>query len=157
MVDLTRHNTTQHGCSTWSPVDPARPSDDTFTAGIRAATLDLFRGYSNAIRDKLEDATAVLDGLPRGTARTHGHGRVPTPGPARTTRPPRPQHDPLFRIRNALGAGADARQISRIEGVPQAGDPDFEVTVAWRCYQQLRSALTSRCEGDGATVLRAGA
>ena len=47
------------------------------------------------------------------------------------------KHDPLYRIRNALSAGADkltARQISRIEAGLQAGDPDFEVTVAWRCY-----------------------
>jgi len=56
------------------------------------------------------------------------------------------KHDPLYRIRNALRAGADkltARQISRIEAGLQAGDPDFEVTVAWRCYQQLRSAFTT--------------
>jgi transposase len=34
-----------------------------FTAdtGVSIATLDPFRGYSNAIRDELEDATAVLD------------------------------------------------------------------------------------------------
>ena len=32
-----------------------------FTAGVRTATLDPFRGYCNAIRDEPEDATAVLD------------------------------------------------------------------------------------------------
>ena len=34
---------------------------EVFTAGIRVAPLDPFRGYSNAIRDELEDAVAVLD------------------------------------------------------------------------------------------------
>jgi transposase len=54
--------------------------------------------------------------------------------------------------RNALRAGVEkltARQITRIETGLQAGDPHFEVTVAWRCYQQLRSAFhtTSLAEG----------
>jgi Transposase len=47
------------------------------------------------------------------------------------------KHDPLYRIRNALRAGADrltARQIERIEAGLNAGDPHFEVTIAWRCY-----------------------
>ena len=61
------------------------------------------------------------------------------------------KHDPLYKIRNALRAGADkltARQIERIEAGLQAGDPTFEVTVAWRCYQQLRSAFhTTLAEG----------
>ena len=54
------------------------------------------------------------------------------------------KHDPRYRIRNALRAGADrltARQIERIETGLQAGDPDYEVTVAWRCYQQGRAQL----------------
>ena len=62
------------------------------------------------------------------------------------------KHDPLYRIRNALRAGADrltARQIERIETGLQAGDPDYEVTVAWRCYQQLRSAFHAPNLADG--------
>ncbi|WP_363326175.1 transposase, partial [uncultured Pseudokineococcus sp.] len=34
---------------------------DTFRAGVQVATLDPFHGYKNAIDDKLEDATAVVD------------------------------------------------------------------------------------------------
>jgi transposase len=34
---------------------------DTFTARIKHASLDPFRGYANAIRDELPDAVAVLD------------------------------------------------------------------------------------------------
>jgi hypothetical protein len=42
----------------------------------------------------------------------------------------------LYRIRNALRAGADKltrRQIERIGAGLQAGDAHFEVTVAWLC------------------------
>ena len=34
---------------------------DQFRAGVKVATLDPFHGYKNAIDDRLEDATAVLD------------------------------------------------------------------------------------------------
>jgi transposase len=34
----------------------------------------------------------------------------------------------------------------------QAGDPHFEVTVAWRCYQQLRSAFAATNLADGRTI-----
>jgi transposase len=52
-------------------------------------------------------------------------------------------------------AGADkltARQIQRIEAGLQAGDPHFEVTVAWRCYQQLRSAFTATSLTEGRAI-----
>ncbi len=69
MVDLTRD---QDGClyarlldavvgrsgnayKTWLDNQP-----DGFTAGVRAAALDPFRGYANAIRDGLRDTVAVL-------------------------------------------------------------------------------------------------
>jgi transposase len=153
MVDLTRRDTTPArlldlvpGRSGKAYADWLSGRGDTFTAGIRTATLDPFRGYSNAIRDELEDATAVLDafhvvrlGL---TAMEQTRRRVQQEQLGHRGR----KHDPLYRIRNALRAGADkltARQISRIEAGLQAGDPDFEVTVAWRCYQQLRSAFTT--------------
>jgi transposase len=32
-----------------------------FRAGVKVAKLDPFHGYKNAIADKLQDATAVLD------------------------------------------------------------------------------------------------
>jgi transposase len=34
-----------------------------FTAGIRTAALDPFRGYANTIRDELPDAITVLDAM----------------------------------------------------------------------------------------------
>lgn len=119
------------------------------------ATLDPFRGYANAIRDELYDATAVLDafhvvrlGLKameevrrRVQQELLGHrGRT---------------NGTLYRIRNALRAGTDkltGRQIDRIKAGLQAGDPHFEVTVAWRCHQQLRSAFAAPSLTEGKLI-----
>jgi transposase len=159
MVDLTRRNGQSQarlldlvpGRSGKAYADWLSTRGDTFTNGITTATLDPFRGYANAIRDELEDATAVLDafhvvklGL---QAMEETRRRVQQELLGHRGR----KHDPLYKIRNALRAGADkltARQIERIEAGLQAGDPTFEVTVAWRCYQQLRSAFhTTLAEG----------
>jgi transposase len=135
--------------------DWLRSRGNAFTAGVGTATLDPFRGYGNAIRDELEDATAVLDafhvvrlGM---NAMEECRRRVQQEQLGHRGR----KHDPLYRIRNALRAGADrltARQIERIEEGLQAGDPDFEVTVAWRCYQQLRSAFHTPSLPDGRAI-----
>jgi transposase len=111
--------------------------------------------YANAIRDQLEDATAVLDafhvvrlGL---KAMEDTRRRVQQEQLGHRGR----KHDPLYRIRNALRAGAErltARQITRIEAGLQDGDPHFEVTVAWRCYQQLRSVFHTRSLAEGRAV-----
>jgi hypothetical protein len=126
-----------------------------FTTGIGTATLDPFRGYYNAIRDQLEDPTAVLDafhvvrlGL---KAMEETRRRVQQEQLGHRGRKP----DPLYRIRNALRVGAErltARQITRIETGLQDGDPHFEVTVAWRCYQQLRSAFHARSLAEGRAI-----
>ena len=65
------------------------------------------------------------------------------------------KNDPLYKIRNALRAGTDkltGRQVERIETGLQAGDPNFEVTVAWRCYQRLRSAFAAPSLAEGRTT-----
>ena len=115
-----------------------------FTSGVQVATLDPFRGYANAIRDELDDAVAVLDafhvvrlGL---KAMEQTRRRVQQEQLGHRGR----KNDPLYRIRSILRAGVEKlseRQLSRIEAGLQAGDPDYEVTIAWRCYQQLRSAF----------------
>jgi transposase len=69
IVDLTRRNGRPRarlldlvpGRSGKAYADWLRSRGNAFTAGIGTATLDPFRGYGNAIRDELEDATAVLD------------------------------------------------------------------------------------------------
>jgi transposase len=163
MVDLTRRNGKPRarlldlilGRSGKAYADWLRSRGNAFTAGIGTATLDPFRGYGNAIRDELDDAVAVLDafhvvrlGL---KAMEETRRRVQQQQLGHRGR----KHDPLYRIRNPLRAGAErlsARQIERIEAGLQAGDPTFEVTVAWRCYQQLRSAFGASSLVEGRAI-----
>lgn len=113
-----------------------------FTAGVEHAALDPFRGYANALRDELPDAVAVLDAfhvvklgaqvvdevrrrVQQDTLGRRGH-----------------KDDPLYKIRGLLRRGREhlsEKQIHRLNTHLAAGDPDFEVTVAWHAYQQLRS------------------
>jgi Transposase len=63
--------------------------------------------------------------------------------------------DPLYKIRGLLRHGAEnlsERQIARLDAALDAGDPDYEVTVAWHCYQQLRSIYHATHEGAYALV-----
>jgi transposase len=162
MVDLTRRDGSPArlldlvpGRSGKAYADWLASRGETFTAAVQIATLDPFRGYSNAIRDELEDATAVLDAFHvvklSLTAMEETRRRVQQEQLGHRGR----KHDPLYRIRNALRAGADkltGRQIERIEAGLEAGDPTFEVTIAWRCYQQLRSAFTSASLTEGKAI-----
>jgi transposase len=61
----------------------------------------------------------------------------------------------LYQIRNALRAGIDKltpRQVERIEAGLQVGDPHYEVTVAWCCYQRLRTAFPSADLTEGKKI-----
>jgi transposase len=163
IVDLTRRNGKPTarlldlvlGRSGKAYADWLRSRGNAFTAGITTATLDPFRGYANAIRDELDDATVVLDafhvvrfGL---QAMEETRRRVQQELLGHRGR----KNDPLYKIRNVLRAGTDkltARQIERIETGLQAGDPHFEVTVAWRCYQQLRSAFAATSLNEGRKI-----
>ena len=163
IVDLTRRNGKPRarlldlvlGRSGKAYADWLRSRGDAFTAGITTATLDPFRGYANAIRDELDDAVAVLDafhvvrlGL---QAMEEVRRRVQQELLGHRGR----KNDPLYKIRNALRAGNDkltARQITRIEAGLQAADPHFEVTVAWRCYQRLRSAFATTNLAEGREI-----
>jgi transposase len=163
IVDLTRRNGKPRarlldlipGRSGKVYADWLRSRGNAFTAGIGTATLDPFRGYANAIRDELDDAVAVLDafhvvrlGL---QAMEEVRRRVQQELLGHRGR----KHDPLYKIRNALRAGTDkltGRQIERIEAGLQAGDPHLEVTVAWRCYQRLRSAFAATNLAEGRKI-----
>ena len=118
----------------------AQPEE--FTAGISEASLDPFRGYANALRDELPDAVAVLDAfhvVKLGTQvvdETRRRVQQDTLG--------RRGHkdDPLYKIRGLLRRGREHltdRQIAKLNSCLEAGDPSWEVTVAWLGYQQLRS------------------
>jgi len=128
-----------------------------FTDGVRVATLDPFRGYGNAIRDELEDAVAVLDafhvvklGL---QAMEETRRRVQQQQLGHRGR----KNDPLYRIRNPLRAGAEKlteRQLERIDAGLEAGDPTWEVTIAWSAYQRLRSAFAAKDLRAGLKIAR---
>ena len=129
-----------------------------FRAGIKTATLDPFRGYANAIRDELPDAVQVLDAFHvvklastmvdevrrRVQQETIGHrGR---------------KSDPLFQIRRSLQIGVEHltdKQITRLNAKLEAGDPNHEVTLAWKCYQQIRSVYHAPPERGRELVAKA--
>ena len=55
--------------------------------------------------------------------------------------------DPLYRIRGLLRHGQQNltdRQLAKLNTCLELGDPNWSVTVAWQCYQQLRSAYAAK-------------
>jgi hypothetical protein len=63
--------------------------------------------------------------------------------------------DPLYRIRGLLRRGREHltdRQVHRLNTGLAVGDPFFEVTVAWHCYQQLRSMYQATSPADGRSI-----
>jgi transposase len=156
MVDLTRDNDGRlharlldvvPGRSGTAYADWLKAQTEVFVAGIEHAALDPFRGYANAIRDELPDAVAVLDAfhvVKLGTQLVDEvRRRVQQDILGRRGH----KNDPLYKIRGLLRHGAEhltARQLARLDAGLQAGDPDHEVTLAWQCYQQLRSAYATK-------------
>ena len=121
----------------------------TFTSGIRTATLDPFHGYANAIRDKLPEAITVLDAFHvvklGGQVVDEVRRRVQQDTLGHRGR----DGDPLYGIRRTLQIGAEhltPKQITRLNAKLEAGDPHYEVTLAWHCYQKLRAVYHARPE-----------
>ena len=113
-----------------------------FRAGIKYAALDPFRGYANALRDGLDDAVAVLDAFHVVKLGTQVLDEVRRRVQQQTLHQRGHRDDPLYKIRGLLRHGAEhlnERQIRKLDACLEAGDPNHEVTVAWQCYQQLRS------------------
>lgn len=112
-----------------------------FTAGIKTAALDPFRGYANAIRDQLPEAITVLDAF-----HVVKLGSVMVDEVRRRVQQDTLGHrgrkgDPLYGIRRTLQIGAEHltdKQSARLDAKLTLGDPDHEVTLAWQCYQKLR-------------------
>ncbi len=126
-----------------------------FIAGIEHAALDPFRGYANAIRDELPDAVAVLDAFHVVKLGTQVVDEVRRRLQQATLQRRGHRDDPLYRIRGLLRHGREhltPRQHARLEAGLEAGDPTWEVSIAWHCYQQLRSAYTATNPADGKTI-----
>jgi transposase len=151
MVDLTRD---QHGHPRARLLDVVvgrsgtayatwlKDAPDGFTATVQHAALDPFRGYANAIRDELPDAVAVLDAFHVVKLGTQVVDEVRRRVQQDTIGHRGHKDDPLYKIRGLLRHGVEhltARQVDRLEAGLQAGDPDWAVSIAWSCYQQLRA------------------
>jgi len=126
-----------------------------FREGVQVATLDPFRGYANALRDELSEATPVLDAFHvvklAGQAMDEVRRRVQQDTLGHRGH----AGDPLYRIRNILCAGAHHltdKQWDRLTDCLERGDPDSEVLIAWQCYQQVRSAYATKDLTAGKTI-----
>lgn len=122
---------------------------------IEHAALDPFRGYANAIRDELPDAVAVLDAFHvvklAGNALDDVRRRVQQATLSRRGH----KDDPLYKIRRTLLTGEEHltdRQRQRLEKYLPVGDPNYEVEVAWRVYQLVRSIYHAESPTEGRTV-----
>ena len=123
-----------------------------FCAGVKVATLDPFRGYANAIDDHLNEATPALDAFH--VVKLGGKALDEVRRRVQQTTLGRRGHaqDPLYRIRNILHRGQEhltVRQGERLDECLSEGDPDDEVQVAWRCYQQLRTTYRAKDAAEG--------
>jgi transposase len=118
-----------------------------FLGAVEHAALDPFRGYANAIRDELPDAVAVLDAFHVVKLGTQVVDEVRRRVQQDTLGHRGFKDDPLYKIRGLLRHGHEHltdRQIAKLNACLEAGDPDYEVTVAWSAYQQLRSAYATK-------------
>ena len=123
-----------------------------FKQGVKIAALDPFRGYKNAIDDKLDDARAVLDAfhvVKLGfQALTDVRCRVQQDTCGHRGR----KNDPLYRIRRLLVTGWERlseKQIARLMHALELGDPNDEVFIGWQCVQLLRDAYQAKNLHDG--------
>jgi transposase len=128
-----------------------------FRTRVKVATLDTFHGYKNAIDDQLDDAVAVLDAFHvvklGTTAVDEVRRRVQQQIHGRRGH----KHDPLYRIRNILRAGADNlsdRQLDRLRTALEADQRHDEVYVAWQCAQQLRAAYHTKHLAAGKKIAK---
>jgi len=132
-----------------------KDQSNTFTAGIKHACLDPFRGYANAIRDELPDAVAVLDAFHVVKLGTQVVDEVRRRVQQDTLDRRGHRDDPLYKIRGLLRRGREHlsdKQIVKLNTCLIAGDPGFEVTVAWHAYQQLRSMYQADTAAEGKRI-----
>ncbi len=63
--------------------------------------------------------------------------------------------DPLYKIRGLLRRGREhlsEKQVAKLNSCLVAGDPGWEVTLAWHAYQQLRSMYQADTPATGRTI-----
>jgi len=116
-------------------------------ARVELAALDPFRGYLNALRTHLPDATHVLDAFHVTKLAFTAVDEVRRRVQQATLGQRGHKDDPLFEVRRLLRRRADRLSptaIARLNAALSAGDPDYEVTVAWWCAQQVALAYATK-------------
>lgn len=110
---------------------------------ISVAALDPFRGYKNAIDDKLADATAVLDAFHVVALAGHAVDEVRRRVQQETLGHRGRSGDPLYGIRNVLRCAVERltdKQQARLDAAIAADERHDAVHVAWQCAQRVRAA-----------------
>ena len=136
-----------------------KDQDPAFVSGVKHASLDPFRGYANAIRDELPDAVAVLDAFHVVKLGTQVVDEVRRRVQQDTLGRRGHKDDPLYKIRGLLRRGREHlsdKQVTKLNTCLIAGDPGWEVTLAWHAYQQLRSMYQAADPRRGQADRRAG-
>lgn len=123
-----------------------------FRAGIEIATLDPFQGYKNAIDDRLEDATCVLDAFHivklAGAAVDEVRRRIQQETLGHRGR----KGDPLYGIRHVLRVNRERltiRQQARLEAAFAAHPLHVGLEVAYQCAQQVRDVFHQPTPAQG--------
>nr|WP_314947633.1 transposase [Schaalia odontolytica] len=123
-----------------------------FRAGVQIATLDPFQGYKNAIDDKLQDATSVLDAchivkLP-GDALDEVRRRVQQ----ETLGHRGSKGDPLYQISFSFALRATTSPHAKQERLREAftaDDAHISVEVAYHCAQHVRDVFHQATPAQG--------
>jgi transposase len=132
-----------------------KDQDSAFVSGVKHASLDPFRGYANAIRDELPDAVAVLDAFHVVKLGTQVVDEVRRRVQQDTLGQRGHKDDPLYKIRGLLRRGREHlsdKQVTKLNSCLVAGDPGWEVTLAWHAYQQLRSMYQAPTPAEGKRI-----
>jgi transposase len=109
---------------------------------IAVAALDPFRGYATALRTELPDAVRVLDAFHVVRLGNQALDEVRRRVQQQTLGHRGYKADPLFQIRRLLRRGAEhlsQTNQTKLDAALRAGDPTYEVTLAWHCAQRLRA------------------
>jgi transposase len=126
--------------------------DDAWRQRISLAALDPFRGYATALATTLTEAGRVLDAFHVVRLGNDVVDQVRRRVQQETLGHRGHKHDPLYQVRRLLRRGAEAlsdKQLRRIDAALQGGDPNWEVTVAWACAQQLRAVYHAPTVEEG--------
>jgi transposase len=122
---------------------------------IRLAALDPFRGYLNALRAHLPDATHVVDVFHVVKLGFDALDEVRRRVQQEQTGHRGHSGDPLYATRRLLRRRVDRlqpRHFDKLNTALHAGDPNGEVTIAWHAAQALAGAMARTDRAAGAVA-----